>query len=62
MTWQIPFGFSPHHFQMLLDVEGALWESCVFNMHGDDAEAFKEIQQAHQHIKDAIAIFKEASQ
>tara|TARA_B100000035_G_C20804999_1_gene467288 strand:+ start:518 stop:658 length:141 start_codon:yes stop_codon:yes gene_type:complete len=45
---------------MLLDVEGALWESSI---HTDDevAEAYKEIQQAHQHIKDAIAIIKEAS-
>ncbi len=60
MTWQISFGFCPQYFQMLLDVEGALWESSI---HTDDevAEAYKEIQQAHQHIKDAIAIIKEAS-
>jgi len=61
MTWQIPFGFQPHHFATLLVVEEALWESSV---HTDDevAEAYKKIQQAHQHIKDAIAIIKEASQ
>mgnify|MGYP001434979740 CR=1 FL=1 len=61
MTWQIPFGFSPRHYQMLLDIEAALWESSVI---ADDevAEAYKEIQQAHQHIKDAIAILKEDSQ
>ena len=62
MTWQIPFGFHPHHFQMLLDIEEALWESCVFVIHGDDAEDYKEILHAHQHIKDAVAIIKEASQ
>ena len=45
---------------MLLSIEQALWESSVIT---DDevAEAYKEIQQAHQHIKDAIAIIKEAS-
>lgn len=61
MTWEIPFGFYPEHFEMLLSIEQALWESSVIT---DDevAEAYKEIQPAHQHIKDAIAIIKEASQ
>tara|TARA_R100000084_G_scaffold84216_1_gene39565 strand:+ start:431 stop:625 length:195 start_codon:yes stop_codon:yes gene_type:complete len=59
VTWQIPFGFYPQHFEMLLDIEEALWES---SMHTDEevVETYKEIQQAHQHIKDAIAILKES--
>ena len=55
MTWQITVGFEPRHWQMLLDIEGALWESSVFS----DFDYTEEIEQAHQHIKDAIAIFKE---
>ena len=55
MTWQIPFGFYPQHFEMLLDIEGVLWESSVFS----DGYT-EEIEQAHQHIKDAIAILKES--
>ena len=54
MSWQITVGFEPRHWQMLLDIEGALWESSVFS----DGYT-EEIEQAHQHIKDAIAILKE---
>jgi hypothetical protein len=71
VTWQIPVGFRPQHWEMLLDIEEALWESsdhlrrCSqinYTPYTDDevAEAYKEIQQVHQHIKDAIAILKES--
>lgn len=57
MTWETMVGFSEGHFDMLLMIEEALWES---SMHTDDEvkENYKEIQQAHQHIKDAIAILE----
>ena len=59
MTWQIPVGFGPQHWEMLLDIEEALWES---SMHTDYevVEVYKEILQAYRHIKDAIAILKES--
>ena len=66
MSWQITVGFEPRHWQMLLDIEEALWESSVFSgaQVGTSRSLVidgytEEIEQAHQHIKDAIAIFKE---